>query len=158
MKTGLAAASFAPGLVAGPVKANVVSMAGQFVAGETGEELVKRLMKNAESGLATTIDLLGETVVSDGEADIFLERNLEILNSVAKALSKNPAPCFSDLGPNGPLPRLNLSVKISALTPDVHPADPENSISALKKRLRPILLRAAEVGAFYQLRPGEVTS
>ncbi len=148
MKVGLAASSFAPGLIAGPVKANVVSMAGQFVAGETGEELVKRLRKNAEAGLATTIDLLGETVVSDGEADIFLARNMEILNSVAAALTKTPEPCFSDLGPNGPLPRLNLSVKISALTPDVHPADPENSIAALKERLRPILLRAAEVGAF----------
>ena len=148
MKAGLAASSFAPGLIAGPVKANVVSMAGQFVAGETGEELVKRLRHNAAAGIATTIDLLGETVVSDGEADIFLERNLEILNSVAAALAKNPEPCFSDLGADGPLPRLNLSVKISALTPDVHPADPENSIEALKKRLRPILTRAAEVGAF----------
>jgi RHH-type proline utilization regulon transcriptional repressor/proline dehydrogenase/delta 1-pyrroline-5-carboxylate dehydrogenase len=41
-----------------------------------------------------------------------------------------------------------LSVKISALTPDVHPADPENSTTALKQRLRPILRRAIAVGAF----------
>ena len=46
------------------------------------------------------------------------------------------------------LPRLNLSVKISALTPDVQPADPESSLAALKRRLRPILRRAASVGAF----------
>ncbi|MBW7894623.1 MAG: L-glutamate gamma-semialdehyde dehydrogenase [Opitutaceae bacterium] len=147
LKAGLAASSFAPALVATPVKAQIVDMAGQFVAGQTGEDLLKQIKKNTKLGLATTIDLLGETVLNDAEADIFLQRNLEILDSVSKFYTKEPEPCFSDLGPKGPLPRLNLSVKISALTPDVHPADPENSIAALKERFRPILRRAAEVGA-----------
>ncbi|PTX91497.1 proline dehydrogenase family protein [Opitutus sp. ER46] len=148
MKAGLAVSSFAPALVAGPVKANVGAMAAQFVAGATPEELVARLRANTRQGIATTIDLLGETVVSEAEADVFLARNLDVLNTVAAALAREPQPGFSDLGPAGPLPRLNLSVKISALTPDVHPADPESSLAALKQRLRPILRRAREVGAF----------
>jgi RHH-type proline utilization regulon transcriptional repressor/proline dehydrogenase/delta 1-pyrroline-5-carboxylate dehydrogenase len=148
MKIGLAASSFAPGLIAGPVKANVVSMAAQFVAGENGADLIKQIKRNHALGLATTIDLLGETVVSETEADAFLARNLEILNSVSAFYAKSAEPSFSDLTARGPLPRLNLSVKISALTPDVHPADPENSIAALKPRLRAILRRAAAVGAF----------
>ncbi len=147
LKAGLAASSFAPALVATPVKAQIVDMAGQFVAGETGEDLIRQIRKNAKLGLATTIDLLGETVVNDAEADVFLKRNIEILDSVSKFYAKEPTPCFSDVGPDGPLPRLNLSVKVSALTPDVHPADPENSIAALKERLRPILRRAIEVNA-----------
>ena len=147
LKAGLAASSFAPALVATPVKAQIVDMASQFVAGETGEDLIKQIKKNAKLGLATTIDLLGETVVNDAEADVFLNRNIEILDSVSRFYLKEPAPCFSDIGPDGPLPRLNLSVKVSALTPDVHPADPENSIAALKERLRPILRRATEVNA-----------
>ncbi|HWA85961.1 MAG TPA: proline dehydrogenase family protein [Opitutus sp.] len=148
MKAGLAASSFAPALVAGPVKANVVAMAAQFVAGETPADLVKRIRQNTAAGLATTIDLLGETVVSAGEADAFLQRNLDVLDTVSSFLAKEPQPGFSDLGPkDAPLPRLNLSVKISALTPDVHPADPENSIIALKERFRPILRRAAAAGA-----------
>jgi RHH-type proline utilization regulon transcriptional repressor/proline dehydrogenase/delta 1-pyrroline-5-carboxylate dehydrogenase len=147
LKAGLAASSFAPALVATPVKAQIVDMAGQFVAGETGADLIRQIRKNTSLGLATTIDLLGETVVNDAEADVFLQRNIEILDSVSKFYAKEPAPAFSDVGPAGPLPRLNLSVKISALTPDVHPADPENSLTALKERFRPILRRAAEVGA-----------
>ena len=147
LKAGLVASSFAPALVATPVKAQIVDMAGQFVAGESGEDLIRQIKKNAGLGLATTIDLLGETVVNDAEADVFLQRNLEILDSVSKYFTRDTTPCFSDLGPHGPLPRLNLSVKISALTPDVHPADPENSIEALKLRFRPILRRAIEVGA-----------
>jgi len=148
MKTGLAAASFAPGIVAGAVKANVSSMAGQFVAGATPADLLKRFSHNASAGVATTIDLLGETVVSQGEADAFLARNMDVLETVGKAIRKDDKPCFSDIGPKGPLPRLNLSVKISALTPEVHQADPESSINALKERLRPILRRAKEIGAF----------
>src|SRR5438105_4584190 len=147
LKAGLAASSFAPTLVATPVKAQIVDMANQFVAGESGEDLVKQIKRNTKLGLATTIDLLGETVVSAAEADAFLARNLEVLDSVSQFFAKEPAPAFSDVGPRGALPRLNLSVKISALTPDVHPADPENSIVALKERFRPILRRAAEVGA-----------
>ncbi len=147
LKAGLAASSFAPALVAGPVKAQIVDMAGQFVAGVSGEDLIRQIRKNIKLGIATTIDLLGEAVVSEEEADVFLQRNLEILDSVSKFYASEATPCFSDVGPDGSLPRLNLSVKISALTPDVHPADPENSIKALKERLRPILRRAAEVGA-----------
>ncbi len=148
MRTGLAAAAFAPALVAGPVKANVTSMAGQFVAGATPDDLVKRFRSNAAAGIATTIDLLGETVVSAAEADAFLRRNLDVLDTVGRAIGRDAKPCFSDIGPAGPLPRLNLSVKVSALTPEVHPADPGRSIAALKERLRPILRRAAEIGAF----------
>ncbi len=148
LRTGLAAASLAPGLAAGAVRAQITDLARQFVAGETPADLVGRLLKNARAGLATTIDLLGETVVSTAEADAFLQRNLDVLDTVAAALAREPAPAISDLGPAGLLPRLNLSVKISALTPDVHPADPEHSIAALKLRLRPILRRAREVGAF----------
>ncbi|HEY0947278.1 MAG TPA: L-glutamate gamma-semialdehyde dehydrogenase [Opitutaceae bacterium] len=148
LKAGLGAASFAPALVATPVKAQVVDMARQFVAGKDASDLVKRFRENARNGIATTIDLLGETVVSEVEADTFLRRNIDTLDTVSAAIAKDPAPCFSDIAPTGPLPRLNLSVKISALTPEVHPADPENSIAALKKRLRPILRRATAAGAF----------
>jgi len=69
LKAGLAASSFAPALIAGPVKSNIVSLARQFVAGETPDDLVRQLRTNARLGLATTIDLLGETVVSEHEAD-----------------------------------------------------------------------------------------
>jgi len=147
LKAGLAASSFAPALVAAPVKAQIVDMAGQFVSGKDTGDLIKQIRKNAKLGLAVTIDLLGEAVVSEEEADVFLRRNREVLDDVSAFYAKEREPSASDLGPKGPLPRLNLSVKISALTPEVHPADPEHSIEALKRRLRPILRRAAEVGA-----------
>ena len=40
------------------------------------------------AGIATTIDLLGETVVSQAEAEVFLQRNIDVLDTVAKAIGK----------------------------------------------------------------------
>jgi RHH-type proline utilization regulon transcriptional repressor/proline dehydrogenase/delta 1-pyrroline-5-carboxylate dehydrogenase len=148
LKAGLAASSFAPALVAGPVKSNVERMAAQFVAGETPADLVRHFRRNAEAGFATSIDLLGEVVLTEAEADAFLRRNLEVLGTVAEAIAREPRAAFSDVGPHGVLPRLNLSVKVSALTADLPPAAPERAIETIQSRLRPILRRAAEVGAF----------
>ncbi|HSY24981.1 MAG TPA: proline dehydrogenase family protein, partial [Polyangiaceae bacterium] len=148
LKAGLAASSFAPALVAGPVKSNVERMAAQFVAGETPADLVRHFRRNVQADLATSIDLLGEAVLTEAEADAFLQRNLEVLDIVAEAIGREPRAAFSDVGARGVLPRLNLSVKVSALTADLPPAAPERAIASIKERLRPILRRAAEVGAF----------
>src|SRR5213079_2575330 len=45
-------------------------------------------------------------------------------------------------------PVVNLSVKISALYSQMNPADPTNAIAHLAPKLRPILSRARELGAF----------
>ena len=149
LKAGLGAASIAPALVAKPVKAQVLGLARQFVAGESPAALFERLRDNARRGIATTIDLLGEAVLNEREADIFLQRNLEMLDVVSAALARSRLePCFSDFTPAGPLPRVNLSVKISALSPDLQPHDPARSVTALLRRLRPILQRAQALGAF----------
>ncbi len=151
LRAGLSAASLAPILVAGPIRGQVAAMARQFVAGETVEDLLGRFRENARAGLATTIDLLGEVVLSREEADTFLRRNLEVLDVFARSL-RGEAPSASDLGPGGRAePRLNLSVKPSALSPDAQPADPGAALEALKRPLRPILRRAAETSAFVNL-------
>jgi len=45
-------------------------------------------------------------------------------------------------------PPLNVSIKISALYSQIHPTDPETAVQRLSERLRPILRRAVEMGAF----------
>src|SRR5262249_58449631 len=52
-----------------------------------------------------------------------------------------PVPLI-DQGPEGPLPRVNVSVKLSALYSQFDPIDPEGTSQAVRARLRPIL-RAA---------------
>ena len=49
------------------------------------------------------------------------------------------------------MPKVNVSVKISALYSQIHPADPEGAIAHLKERLRPLFRRAKELGVFINL-------
>jgi RHH-type transcriptional regulator, proline utilization regulon repressor / proline dehydrogenase / delta 1-pyrroline-5-carboxylate dehydrogenase len=148
LKAGLAVAGLAPALVAAPVKSQISSVAREFVAGETADDVVRRFHANTKQGIATTVDLLGETVVSEREADLYLRRNLDVLGVLAASLQRAPEAGFSDIGPHGLLPRINLSLKISALAPEVNPADPDGMIELLKPRLREIFRTAAKVGAF----------
>ena len=102
LRTGLAAASFAPGLVAGPVQvADHGSRAPVRRRRDAGRPRAPASPKCAD-GIATTIDLLGETVVSSAEADAFLRRNLDVIDVVSAALARDPAPAFSDRGPGRP--------------------------------------------------------
>src|SRR5205809_106176 len=71
---------------------------------------------------------------------------------------KWPHPCKSDLSPRREAPDaarlrgaaagVNVSLKISAFYSQVHSTDPETAIEKLCVRLRPVLRRARELGAF----------
>src|SRR5262245_59835791 len=50
--------------------------------------------------------------------------------------------------PRGVVPPLNVSVKLSALYSQIHPAAPDTAIDAIATRLRPILRKAQELNAF----------
>src|SRR5437660_1641276 len=58
-----------------------------------------------------------------------------------------PAPVL-DGAPFGPLPRANVSLKLSSLYARFDPADAEGTAAAVKDRLRPILMAARERGVF----------
>ncbi len=137
LASGLRTASVAPALSAWLIKEQMGTMARRFVAGKDASDLLRRYRSNLRDGMTTTVDLLGEAVVSEAEAEAFLARNLEMLETLSKAFPEGSKP--GDL---------NLSVKISALSPEIDPQDPERSLEALKIRLRPILRRAAASGAF----------
>src|SRR5262249_17957644 len=56
-----------------------------------------------------------------------------------------------DRDPYGPLPRVNVSIKLSALYSQFDPIDPEGTSAAVRARLRPILVAARERGVFINL-------
>ncbi|PYJ24131.1 MAG: L-glutamate gamma-semialdehyde dehydrogenase [Verrucomicrobia bacterium] len=124
---------------------NVSGMARQFIAGKNPDDVMATLRKRRAQKIGFTVDLLGEAVVSETEADEYAARYLDLLESLARE-TKN----WSDpLGKNSELfPVVNLSVKISALYSQMSPADPADAIAHLAPKLRPLLRRARELGAF----------
>jgi RHH-type proline utilization regulon transcriptional repressor/proline dehydrogenase/delta 1-pyrroline-5-carboxylate dehydrogenase len=145
LQTGIKAARIFPWLTAPVLRWNVSGMARQFIAGRDPDDVMKMLRKRRREKIGFTVDLLGEAVVSEQEANEYAERCFRLLDGLAERTRGWSDP----LGQNTELfPVVNVSVKISALYSQMNPADPEDAIAHLAPKLRPILRRAREVGAF----------
>jgi RHH-type transcriptional regulator, proline utilization regulon repressor / proline dehydrogenase / delta 1-pyrroline-5-carboxylate dehydrogenase len=145
IRTGVRAAKIVPWISGQLLRWNVSGMARQFIAGRNPEDVMKTLRKRRAQGIGFTVDLLGEAVVSEQEANEYATRCLELLEHLGRETRDWTDP----LGENAELfPVVNLSVKISALYSQMNPADPADAIAHLVPKLRPILRRARELGAF----------
>jgi RHH-type proline utilization regulon transcriptional repressor/proline dehydrogenase/delta 1-pyrroline-5-carboxylate dehydrogenase len=142
LRLGLKAAGGASWLFGSGIKAQVTSMARQFMLGDDRREILEILHKLHRQNIAFTVDILGEAVVSEAEADQYSQRYLDLLELLGAAPPKWNEPCQSNQSSRGPLPALNVSVKLSALYSQIHATDPETSAAKISERLRPILRRA----------------
>jgi RHH-type transcriptional regulator, proline utilization regulon repressor / proline dehydrogenase / delta 1-pyrroline-5-carboxylate dehydrogenase len=145
IQTGVRVARVAPWISGFILRRNVSGMARQFVAGRNCEDVMKTLRKRRAQKIGFTVDLLGEAVLSEKEADEYAARCLDLLECLARETRgwTDPLEENSEL-----FPVVNLSVKTSALYSQMNPADPTDAIAHLASKLLPILRGARELGAF----------
>ena len=101
LRLGLKAAGGASWLFGAGVKAQVTGMARQFMLGNDEKEIAATLRKLHEQGIAFTVDVLGETVVSEAEADQYAQRYLALMDFLATGSREMAAPCQSNESPQG---------------------------------------------------------
>jgi RHH-type transcriptional regulator, proline utilization regulon repressor / proline dehydrogenase / delta 1-pyrroline-5-carboxylate dehydrogenase len=143
--TGIRLARIAPWLSGRVLRWNVSGMAHQFIAGRNSDDVLKTLRKRHAQKIGFTVDLLGEAVVSETEADEYAARCLDLLETLAQKTQGWGDP----FGKNSELfPVVNVSIKISALYSQINPADPADAFAHLAPKLLPILRHARERGAF----------
>jgi RHH-type proline utilization regulon transcriptional repressor/proline dehydrogenase/delta 1-pyrroline-5-carboxylate dehydrogenase len=122
-------------------------MAHRFIVGETLTAAAGTLRGLWEHGVASSVDLLGEATVTAAEADAYAERCSATLKELAALTAPWPARPALEHDSSGPLPRANLSVKVSALTPLLRPDSPDLGRDDAARRLMPLLLQARALGA-----------
>ena len=127
--------------------AGVRHMAHRFIVGETPRDATGVLQDLWKQGVATSVDLLGEATVTSAEADRYAARCREALEGLVDVYARLPARPALEGDSAGPIPRANLSVKVSALTPLLRPDAPELGKRDAAGRLRELLRRARELGA-----------
>src|SRR5438874_9083894 len=110
LRLGLKAAGGASWLFGAGVKAQVTGMARQFMLGNEPKEIVATLHKLHEQDIAFTVDILGEAVVSETEADQYGQRYLDLMDLLGREIAQGPYPCKSNDSPRGELSPLNVSV------------------------------------------------
>jgi proline dehydrogenase len=127
--------------------AGVRHMAHRFIVGETPKAALKPIRHLWEHGAAVSLDLLGEATVTQAEADRYAARCMDALETLAQAAPDWPERPALEADSLGPLPRVNLSVKVSALSPLLRPEAPDVGRDDAARRMRPLLVRAKELGA-----------
>ena len=122
-------------------------MAHRFIVGETPRRALGVLRELWRDGAASSVDLLGEATVTEAEADRYAERCADALETIAAAAPSWPERPQLEADSLGPLPRANLSVKVSALTPHLRPDAPAVGREDAARRMRPLLRSARDLGA-----------
>jgi proline dehydrogenase len=122
-------------------------MAHRFIVGETPGAALGVLRGLWGHGVATSVDLLGEATVTEAEADSYARRCTDATVELAKTTRGWPERGVLERDGIGPLPRANVSVKVSALTPLLRADAPARGQRDAAERLRPLLARATECGA-----------
>src|SRR5690349_5490735 len=119
--------------VAAIAAAGVKQMAQRFIVGADAKDALPAITKLWKQGVETTVDLLGEATVSEEEADRYMQRCEDPLRALAAAAGR-PG-------------QVNLSVKVSALTPLLRAHAPERGIEGARARLQHLLRVARDVDA-----------
>jgi RHH-type proline utilization regulon transcriptional repressor/proline dehydrogenase/delta 1-pyrroline-5-carboxylate dehydrogenase len=122
-------------------------LAHRFIVGESPGAALGVLRHLWTRGIATTIDLLGEATVTAAEADTYAGRCSDALTELSAAVRGWPSRPLLERDGSGALPRANVSVKVSALTPLLRPDAPELGRRDAAERLRPLLRAAKAEGA-----------
>jgi RHH-type transcriptional regulator, proline utilization regulon repressor / proline dehydrogenase / delta 1-pyrroline-5-carboxylate dehydrogenase len=142
---------FGGAVSASVARRNIERMAEQFIVGSSGADAVVGLHQLWRNGSAFTVDLLGEKTVAADEADRYADRVQQLLRTLVRETASwapEDALEFDDLGR---LPRVNVSVKPTALAPSYAPLTAEDGLAQAEERLLPILREAAAAGAFVYL-------
>ena len=126
-------------------------MAKNFICGVDGSNALKTLKELRKQNQAFTVDLLGEATTSEREAEEYVERYRELIISLSDQCSDWQRVDSLDTDDRGDLPRVNVSIKVSAMYSQLDPIAFDESVEAAAKRLLPLFKLAAERGVFLNL-------
>ena len=129
-------------------RSNAARMARRFIAGSNVSEVLTGITALRKQGFAFTLDLLGEAVISESEAESYQKSYLELIDGLAPVVNAWPENAQTDYDHDGAIPRVNVSIKLSALVSHFRPMDAVGTATAVKERLRPLLRKAREQHAY----------
>ncbi|MDX2098486.1 MAG: L-glutamate gamma-semialdehyde dehydrogenase, partial [Leptolyngbyaceae cyanobacterium bins.59] len=134
-------------LAATTVSTAVETLAHKYIAGENIQQVLKTIERLRKDRMAFTVDLLGEAVITEAEAQSYLERYLDLMEQLTRA-SKNWSRVDQiDRADGETLPPVQVSVKLTAFYSQFDPLDAKGSEERVSAHIRTLLRRAQELGA-----------
>jgi RHH-type transcriptional regulator, proline utilization regulon repressor / proline dehydrogenase / delta 1-pyrroline-5-carboxylate dehydrogenase len=139
---------FTRAAVARAARVSATDFARRFIAGENVRQVLAAAKEERELRRAFTLDILGEAVITTIEAEQHFGAYLSLLEAVAPEVARWPADPLIDKDDRGPIPRANLSIKLSALDSQFDAIDPAGTTRRVGTRLRELFRAAQKLGAF----------
>ncbi|WP_373541220.1 L-glutamate gamma-semialdehyde dehydrogenase [Chamaesiphon sp.] len=137
-----------PGQVAATTMSTAVeTLARKYIAGENIQQTLKSIERLRHQSMTFTIDVLGEAVVTETEAQYYLDRYLELMTQLTTAAGQWSNVPQIDRADGVDLARVQISVKLTAFYSQFDPLDVCGSQERVSDRLRILLRKAQEVGA-----------
>ncbi|QKQ77554.1 L-glutamate gamma-semialdehyde dehydrogenase [Nostoc sp. TCL240-02] len=137
-----------PGQVAATTVGTAVeTLAHKYISGENIKQVIKTVERLRKEKMAFTIDLLGEAVITEAEAQSYLERYLELMQQLVEASKNWAAIPAIDEADGEAIPKVQVSVKLTAFYSQFDPLDAKGSEERVSDRIRTLLRRAKELGA-----------
>jgi len=142
------AGAFGAAVLAAAIRKSIKKLGSQFIAGGTSAEAVRAVSKIRRSGCAFSLDILGEAVLSEEEAERYASMYATILDDLARA-SKTWTPLGGHLGTLdwGSAPMVSISLKPTSLYSRTRPLDFEGSVPGILRRLGPLYERVIRAGS-----------
>jgi RHH-type proline utilization regulon transcriptional repressor/proline dehydrogenase/delta 1-pyrroline-5-carboxylate dehydrogenase len=137
--------------VAWVVRWSARRLARKFIAGSNIAEATSAIERMRARDLTFTVDLLGEATLTEAEAEQSQRDYIDMIEGLSPEAAGWREKPLIDSDDKGPLPRVNVSVKLSALYSQFDPIDPEGTSRAVRARLRPVLHAARQNGAFVNI-------
>ncbi len=137
-----------PGQMSAATMAGAIeALAQKYIAGENIPKALKTIEALRRDRLAFTLDLLGEAVITETEAQAYLERYLQLLEQLTTAARNWGLIPQIDQAGDQALAKVQVSVKLTAFYSQFDPLDEQGSKAQVKQRARLLLAKAQELGA-----------
>ncbi|WP_342597459.1 L-glutamate gamma-semialdehyde dehydrogenase [Cyanobacterium aponinum UTEX 3222] len=134
-------------IAASTITKAVETLAYKYISGETIKEVIKAVERMRKEKMGFTIDLLGEAVITEREAESYLQSYLDLITELSTQAQKWATVPEIDMADGENLPKVQVSVKLTAFYSQFDPVDPDGGKIKVCDRIRTLLRHAKEYGA-----------
>jgi RHH-type transcriptional regulator, proline utilization regulon repressor / proline dehydrogenase / delta 1-pyrroline-5-carboxylate dehydrogenase len=125
----------------------VETLAYKYISGETTKEVIKAVEKMRKEKMGFSIDLLGEAVITEVEAESYLQNYLDLITQLSTQAQKWAIIPEIDTADGENIAKVQVSVKLTAFYSQFDPIDPEGGKIRVCDRIRSLLRHAQSHGA-----------
>lgn len=134
-------------LAATTISKGVEVLANKYISGANIQQVIKTIERLRKDKMTFSIDLLGEAVITEIEAQSYFNKYIELIDQLSTQAQKWININEIDRADGEDLFKVQVSVKLTAFYSQFDPFDPEGSEAKVSNRIRALLRHAKEKGA-----------